>query len=223
MIPDSKIYSDDPATGYEQKSVRSRVEALFLANVGKVLTANQIRKAATDPKTGLEPENWHQRLSELRTDAGYTILSWRDWNKLAPSEYLMPSADKRSSAGRRVLPTRETWRAVLKRAGGCCEWKEDGQPCQLAAGDIDPIGGGTVKLTPDHVTPHSIKPDADPLDPAAWQALCGRHQVTKKNYWDSASGKLNILGILQNVSRLQKQEALQFLLDYFRLNATARE
>jgi len=60
---------------YVQKSVKKRIEALFLDNIGKVLTREQIIKAATDPKTGRQPENWHQRLSELRTDDGYTILS----------------------------------------------------------------------------------------------------------------------------------------------------
>lgn len=37
-------------------------------NIGKVVTREQIIKVATDPKTGRIPENWHQRLSELRTD-----------------------------------------------------------------------------------------------------------------------------------------------------------
>jgi hypothetical protein len=63
---------------YRQKSVKKRIEALFLDNIGKVVTREQIIKAATDPGTGQQPENWHQRLSELRTDNGYTILSWRN-------------------------------------------------------------------------------------------------------------------------------------------------
>jgi hypothetical protein len=54
---------------------------------------------------------------------------------------------------------------------------------------IDPIGGGTVK-TPDHVTPHAVDPNSDPENPNQWQALCGRHQVMKKNFWDGATGKV---------------------------------
>jgi len=46
-------------------------------------------------------------------------------------------------------------------------------------------------------------------------ALCGRHQVMKKNYWDSSSGKINVVGILQSVNRAQKKNALDFLLQYF--------
>jgi hypothetical protein len=209
-----KIYSTDQSR-YTQKSVSKRIEALFLNNLGKIVTREQIIAAATNPETGVQPENWHQRLSELRTDKGYTILSWRDRQDLAPQEYLMPNAERRPTAAKRVLPTRDCWNAVLQRANGCCEWREDGQSCGLSEGEIDPIGGGTVKLTPDHVTPHSINPMTDTQDPTQWQALCGRHQVMKKNYWDSNNGKINLPAILQSVGERQKKEALEFLQDYF--------
>ena len=214
MIPTEKVYSDDTSS-YTQKTVSQRIEALFLNNLGKVVTREQIIRAATNPKTGIQPENWHQRLSELRTDKGYTILSWRDWKALAPQEYVMPNDEKRKGAARRVLPTPKCWADVLSRAANQCEWTEDGQRCGLGSGEIDPVGGGTVKLTPDHMLPHSIEPSSDPSDSSKWQALCGRHQVMKKNYWDSSSGKINVLGILQSVNEKQKREALQFLMRYF--------
>jgi hypothetical protein len=209
-----KIYSTDNTT-YTQKSVSKRIEALFLNNLGKIVTREQIIAAATNPETGVQPENWHQRLSELRTDKGYTILSWRDRSDLAPQEYLMPSAERRQTAGKRVLPTGACWAQVLERAGHRCEWKEDGQVCGLSEGEIDPIGGGTVKLTPDHMTPHSLNPLTDRDDINQWQALCGRHQVMKKNYWDSSNGKINLPAILQSVGEKQKREAFAFLRNYF--------
>jgi hypothetical protein len=215
MIPAQKKYSTDKST-YEQKTVRLRLEAMFLANVGLVVTRDQILAAARDPVTGNEPENWHQRLSELRTDHGYTILSWRDWNALKPQEYVLATAEKREIAGKRVRPTGKTWGEVLERAHLACEWLEDGQVCALKEGAIDPIGGGTVKLTPDHTTPHSVDPNSDPHDPTHWQALCGRHQVMKKNFWDGTTGKMNVLAILQAASVKQKEEALAFLQQYFK-------
>lgn len=210
----NKIYSNDK-TVYTQKTVSQRIEALFLNNLGKVVTRAQIIAAATDPISGKQPENWHQRLSELRTDKGYTILSWRDSKALAPQEYLMQDASRRMLARKRVLPSSECWSNVLQRSQHKCEWSEDGQKCDLSAGDIDPVGGGTVILTPDHVTPHSINPNTDPNNPNQWLALCSRHQVMKKNYWDSGSGKLNVIGILQSVNKDQKLEALKFLTEYF--------
>lgn len=183
---------------YHQKTIRERIKALFLDNIGKVITREQIIEVAKDPETGTEPENWHQRLSELRTDEGYTILSWRNRKDLKVSEYMMPSAQKRPKAGMRVKPDSKTWLAVLKRAGYRCEWNERGIRCNLREGEIDPIGGGTVKLTPDHKTPHTIEPKTDPKDPNRWQALCGRHQVIKKNYWDDKTGWLNVHAIVQS-------------------------
>ena len=214
MRPAKKIYSKDTSE-YTQSSVSKRVEALLLNNVGLVVTREQIIKAARNPQTGVEPENWHQRLSELRTDKGYTILSWRDWKELSPQEYVMPHTERRATAARRVLPTATCWEAVLERAKNCCEWTEDGQRCGLPESAIDPIGGGTVKLTPDHITPHSVNPNSDPSDPNQWQALCARHQVMKKNFWDSGTGKINIQGILQAMGEKEKREALDFLLTYF--------
>ena len=214
MIPTEKIYSSDNTT-YDQKSVSARLEALFLNNVGLVVTREQIIAAARNPITGKEPENWHQRLSELRTDKGYTVLSARDWKALKPEEYVLASVERREKAAKRVRPTPATWKKVIEHAGHACEWREDGQLCGLKEGAIDPIGGGTVKLTPDHTTPHSVDPNSDPTDPTHWQALCGRHQVMKKNFWDGATGKVNVIAILQAASLEQKRQALSFLEQFF--------
>ena len=70
---------------YTDKTIRDRIRSFFLDNIGRVATREQIMEVATDPKTGRTPENWHQRLSELRTDEGYTILSWRNRGDLKVS------------------------------------------------------------------------------------------------------------------------------------------
>lgn len=202
---------------YTDTSIIRRLEKFFLDNIGHVVTNAQLIEVAKDPVTGKEPENWHQRLSELRTNSGYTILSKRDRAFLAVGEYLMLTPEKRDNASGRVMPTPNTWQQVLASAKHKCEWVEGGHICGLSEGDIDPVGGGTVKLTPDHKTPHSVNPHSDPADPQQWQALCGRHQVVKKNYWDSNTGKLNIVAILQAVPKKDKEVALSFLLDYFGL------
>ena len=135
---------------YTQRSIRARMEAFFLDNLGKVATREQLIEVATDPNTGRVPENWHQRLSELRTDNGYTILSWRNRGELGMSEYMMPNAEQRSTASKRSRPTVDTWHLVLETNNDICAWTEGGVTCGLGQGDIDPIGGGTVRLTPDH-------------------------------------------------------------------------
>lgn len=207
---------------YTQSSIIQRLENFFLDNIGHIITNAQLIEVAKDPSTGKEPENWHQRLSELRTNKGYTILSKRDRDFLAVGEYLMLTSQKRPEAGNRVLPTPATWQAVLNRSKNKCEWTEGGHVCGLSNGDIDPIGGGTVKLTPDHKMPHSINPNSDPENPEQWQSLCGRHQVVKKNYWDSNTGKINVVAIMQSLPRSEKETALSFLVDFFGADDVAK-
>jgi len=186
-----------------------------LDNIGKVATRDMLQAVAKDPKTGKIPENWHQRLSDLRCLRGYTIRSWRNQGDLKMMEYLMPFKHRRVAANRRVRITAVAWEKVLKRSGGACEWNEAGQTCGLKQGDIDPVGGGTVRLQADHKSPHSIKADTDPADPNAWQALCGRHQVVKRNFWDNQTGKLNVYAILQAAPVKVKREAYKFLKGFF--------
>ena len=200
---------------YQQKTIKERMEQLFLDNLGKIVTREQIIAVATDPRTGKVPENWHQRLSELRTDNGYTIQTSRDRKDLKVSQYLMPHTEKRSGSGRRVKPTNKCWLEVLQHANNRCQWNNDGVVCGLVNGEIDPVGGGTVVLTADHMTPHSINASVDADDPSKWQALCGRHQVMKKNFWDSNTGKVNVMAILQSITKKEKRAVLDFLSDYF--------
>lgn len=201
---------------YTQKTIKQRIEAVFLDNIGEIITNHDLVEVSKDPVTGREPENWHQRLSELRTDDGYTILSNRDRKDLRVGEYVLLSKSKRQKPNKRVKPSPECWQKVLERANNRCEWCEGGTTCGLREGDIDPIGGGRVKLTADHVNPHSIGGDSVDIDnPNDWQALCGRHQVVKKNYWDDATGKLNILAILQAIPQKDKKKAYEFLKEFF--------
>lgn len=44
---------------YTQSSVRRRIEAFFLDNLGKIATRDQLVEVARDPETGRAPENWH--------------------------------------------------------------------------------------------------------------------------------------------------------------------
>ena len=200
---------------YLQRSIRGRVEAFFLDNLGKIATREQIIEVSKDPRTGNEPENWHQRLSELRTDHGYTILSARDRIGLGAEEYMMPDAGKREAAGSRVRPKPAVWQQTLATYDHQCAWVDGNVKCGLRDGDLDPIGGGTVKLTPDHLLPHSLEPAIDPDDPEKWQPLCGRHQVTKRNFWDDTTGRLNVYAIVQAASEQEKRTAYEFLKEYF--------
>lgn len=189
--------------GTKTNSARDRIRTLFLNNIGQVVTRAQIVAAANGEVSGKDVENWHQRLSELRTDEGYTILTNRDRSSLKPGQYLMETNVTRQVKKRRYDPATK---AKLIAENPVCQWPG----CGLREGTIDPVGGGTVRLQMDHVTPHNMDSDS-PVSAEGWQLLCGRHQVMKKNFWDDATGKLNIIAILQAATWHDKQEALRFL------------
>ena len=48
-----------------------------------------------------------------------------------------------------------------------------------------------------------------------WDALCGRHQVMKKNFWDSSTGKMNYIAIVQAAPLEAKREMLVMLKAFF--------
>ncbi len=195
---------------YTQGSIRKRIEQFFLDNLGVIVTREQIQQVATNPDTGVVPENWHQRLSELRTDLGYTVLSWRDTKDLTVSEYVMPNAEKRETAKSRKAINKKI-KADLLKLNPICSHPD----CNLREGDIDPIGGGTVKLQVDHKTAHADN-DQGEHTLENFQLLCGRHNVIKKNFWDDQTGKINTVAILQAIPEKDKKLALTWLKGYFK-------
>ncbi|MBH2072183.1 MAG: HNH endonuclease [Burkholderiales bacterium] len=200
---------DSVNKSYTQRSISARLEAFFLDNVGLVVSNEQLKQVARDPITGNEPENWHQRLSELRTDRGYTILSQRDDRNLKNGEYCLEVVEKRENAKSRRAINKKIKEALLQAAPVCVF-----PGCGLREGDIDPVGGGTVRLQVDHKTAHDH--DDSGLDELQnYQLLCGRHNVTKKNLWDDQTGKLNIRAILQFVPHTDKIVARDWLIRYF--------
>jgi len=194
---------------YEQKSIKKRLEAFFLENIGIVVNDEQLKQVARNPKTGKDHARWHQRISELRVDDGYTISTSRDDSTLKNTEYCLVSEEKRVTAkARRKVDAKI--KAVLLKTAPICVY--DG--CTLKEGDIDPIGGGTVRLQVDHKTAHDHD-DYDGDNIENYQLLCGRHNVTKKNLWDDQTGKINIRAVLQFISREEKQVAFDWLKSYF--------
>lgn len=123
----------------------------------------------------------------------------------------MPNADRRPTAGKRMRPRPDVWRAVLEAVDNRCVWVEGATTCGLQHGALDPVGCGTVRRTPDHKTPHSVRAAADSTAPSKWHPLCGRHQVVKRNSWDSQTGEINVVAIVQAASAAQKREVFEFL------------
>ncbi len=195
----------------KKSSARDRIRAFFLKNVGKVVTKEMIQKAATNPETGVVPENWHQRLSELRVDEGYIILSWRDRSFLKPGQYLLENATPTGIIKKRAVLSTAEREELFQRDSHSCKWPG----CGLKKGMVDSVGGGMVVLTADHLTPHSVA-DVTTHSLDEWQTLCARHQQEKKNLIDDRTGRKNLRELVRNAPKEIKLQILRDLEEFFK-------
>ncbi len=195
----------------KSSNVRGRIRDFLVTNVGRVVTRHEIQKAATDPETGKAPENWHQRLSELRVDEGYDILSWRDREALKPGQYVLEAANPKRVAKPRAHLTPDERTRLFARDGQRCQWPG----CSLPAGATDPVGGGTVVLTADHKSPHSLAGGLWTGTLDDWQTMCARHQQEKKNFIDDRTGRRNLRELVRAASKGEKRLIFDDLKAYF--------
>lgn len=199
------------ASTKKRSSVKSRIREFLIEHVGVVVAREEIQEAARDPETGKVPENWHQRLSELRVDEGYDILSWRDRKQLRPGEYLLEVAQPTRAPKPRKYLNKKDKQELFERDGYACQWPD----CELRHGDTDPVGGGKVVLTADHRSPHSLPGSNWTGTLEDWQTLCARHQQDKKNLIDDRTGRRNVRELVRVAGEDVKRQIYEDLMTYF--------
>ena len=110
--------------GKRSQGSRVKLRAYFLANLGRVMDAQELRVAAGNIS------EWARRVRELRTEEGFQILTHHDRAGLKPGEYLLENP-KPQPAFARAIP-KETRAFVLDRNGFTC------QMCGAVAGELHP-------------------------------------------------------------------------------------
>jgi 5-methylcytosine-specific restriction endonuclease McrA len=125
---------------------KERIRQFLLANIGKVVTSNQIRDAI-----GTHVTEWARRVRELREDEHWPILTNNDRADLKPGEYLLKESPPPKPAVSFSRPISAKLRAeVLDRNGFTC------QMCGLTPGEIDPSTGRKVRLHIGHIKDKSL-------------------------------------------------------------------
>lgn len=141
------------------KGARAKLRAHFLANLGRVMDAEELRPVAGDIS------EWARRVRELRTEEGYLILTHNDRADLKPGEYLLETAKPQPAFARAI--SKETRAFVLERNGFTC------QMCGAVAGEPHPYDPGRkTRLHIGHVIDKSLGGSDDASNLKAVCSVC---------------------------------------------------
>ena len=174
---------------------RAKILRFILANVGRVLSSDEIRTASGNVS------EWARRLRELRDEEGYQILSHRDRANLKPGEYVLVSDERRPIMAREI--SKETRAKVYERNGSTC------QMCGLAAGDEDPyMPTRQVRLTLGHIVDKSLG-GADTLDNL--RAVCTNCNEGLQNTAPPKPDRLQLMRQLRRATIADQLHALDWL------------
>ena len=174
---------------------RGRILTYLLANVGRVLSSDEIRSASGNVS------EWARRVRELRDEEGYQILTHRDRADLKPGQYLMLTDERGPLVPRGMSKETRAW--VLERNGYTC------QMCGLAAGDPDPFDPARkVRLTLGHIIDKSLGGDDSPDN---LRAVCTSCNEGLQNTAPPKPDRLQLLRQLRRATIADQIHALEWL------------
>jgi len=173
---------------------RDRIRAFFIANVGKVLTTQEIREVG-------RISEYARRIRELRDEEGFQIKSHVDRADLKPGEYVLENLEQKPAVSRTISP--QLRNEILERNGFTC------QRCGAGAGDPYPFNPNRkVRLHVDHDKPIS-QGGTDSKENL--QVLCSACNQGRANIQSPSETALNILAKIRKLPRSEQQEIFVFL------------
>jgi len=173
---------------------RDKIREFFIANVGKVLTTQRIRKVG-----GIS--EYARRIRELRDEEGFQIKSHVDRADLKPGEYILETLEQKPVISRTISP--QLRNEILERNGFTC------QLCGAGPGDTDPFNPNRkVRLHVDHVKPIS---QGGTDDRSNLRVLCSACNQGRSNVQPPSDTALNILAKIRKLPRTEQQEIFEFL------------
>ena len=182
-----------------RNSARRQLREYFLANVGKVLDWQELRKVAGDIT------EWARRVRELRDEEGMNIVTDKDRSDLKPGQYLLIDTKPIPSFERAI--SKETRAFVLDRNGYTC------QMCGLAAGDPDPNSPGRkIRLHIGHLVDKSMGGTDDPCN---LRALCSNCNEGAANITLERPSFIKLVAQVRRAASADQLKLLKVLIDKF--------
>ena len=185
------------------KGSRARLRAYILANVGRVLEADELREASGNAS------EWGRRVRELRTEEGYQILTHNDRSGLKPGQYLLLDPKPLPAFERGV--SKETRAFVLDRNGFTC------QMCGAVAGEPHPFDPTRkTRLHMGHIVDKSM---GGGDEPANLRAICSVCNEGARNLTLDRPSLQKLLIQVRRATGGDQLEVLQWLITKYRLQS----
>lgn len=181
--------------GRNSQGARSMLRAHFLANIGRIMNAEELRLVAGNIS------EWARRVRELRTEEGYPILTHNDRSDLKPGEYLLLTAKPEPAFERAI--SKETRAFVLDRNGFTC------QQCGAVAGEPHPYDPSRkTRLHIGHVIDKSL---GGTDDPGNLRALCSICNEGAANLTHDRPSLMKLLVQVRRATAADQREVLKWL------------
>ena len=174
---------------------RDKLRTHFLANVGRVMEVEELRKVAGDIT------EWARRVRELRNEEGFQILTHNDRSDLKQGQYLLVDPKPRPAFQRAI--SKELRAQILDRNGFTC------QMCGVAAGEPHPDDPGRkTRLHIGHIVDKSMG-GAD--DYSNLRAICSVCNEGAANLTADRPTALKLLVQIRRSSATEQVEVLKWL------------
>jgi HNH endonuclease len=173
-------------------SARNLLRAFFIANVGRVIDANELRVASGNIS------EWARRVRELRDEEGYKILSHNDRSDLKPGQYVLIDVKPQPAVSRDI--SKETRALILDRNGFTC------QMCGAVAGEPHPFEH--ERKTRLHIGHIVDKTQGGSDDPSNLRALCS---VCNEGAANMTADRPSLIKLLTQVRRATQEDQLGVL------------
>ncbi|NTU42625.1 MAG: HNH endonuclease [Nitrospirales bacterium] len=173
---------------------RDRIRDYFIANVGRVLSTQEIRAVAGISEYG-------RRIRELRDEEGFQIKTHVDRADLKPGEYILETLQQKPVISRAISP--QLRNEILERNGFTC------QLCGAGPGDTDPFNPHRkVRLHIDHIVPIS-QGGTDEKDNL--RVLCSVCNQGRANIQTPTETALNIIAKIRKLPKAEQRGIYEIL------------